>query len=227
MGIYEIEDMFKWSNFLRETNWFVYAILVLYIVFYVIFKNAEPVRGCKTLMMLLLFINIGLYFSSLDRIYYGGNFCFGLGVMYSLFFDLIIQKIRKHRKLYIVVMLFMFVIGTFLYLRYGRGSFWGDWIGRNATTIAIVVLLVLFLQKYSWENKILKFLGCISYEIYLVHLGMLSVLSGLQIKLMNNSIRYYTLLLLISISVAYMLHVFCNCNCNAMKKIFGVSLGVD
>lgn len=208
IGIYEIKDIFNLRDFLRETNWFIYAILVLYILYYFIFKYVEPFLGYKILFVFLLFINIGLYFSPLDRIYYGGNFCFGLGVVFSLYYEVMVQKIRKHILFYSTISLFMLGVGTLLFLKYGRGSFWGDWIGRNVATIAIVVLLLLFLQEYSWENMILKYLGSISYELYLVHLSVLSVLAGLQIKLVNDSLGCYILSFVLSLVGAQILHIF-------------------
>lgn len=55
------------------------------------------------------------------------------------------------------------------YLRFKPVVFWGDYLLRIALGVAIIGFILLLNTKVSVGNRVLQFLGAISYGIYLIH----------------------------------------------------------
>ena len=66
-----------------------------------------------------------------------------------------------------------------VYLKCKSVAFWGDYLLKTALDLGILAFLLLINTKISIGNKALDFLGNISYEMYLSHTVVISLLSQL------------------------------------------------
>lgn len=79
---------------------------------------------------------------------------------------------RLKKALFLVASLLLGV----LYLKYKELYFWGGYLVKIALGVALLVCLSLWSRRVNFNNKILLFLGGISYEIYLLHAVVMEML---------------------------------------------------
>lgn len=183
MGKYSFVEWFEYIigvKLICGHAWFIQTIILLYIVFYLIAKIS---KGNNKLFVLLLSMCIlgykfYQYFASEPLNMVKGNiipFLLGYFVA-SINWRKIGNLIRNHYKLGTVIVAFLFVL-TFLYISIIRWhlSFVNadnkllNEISGTICQCSFLILVLLISSRVTFNNRLTKFLGEISYEIYLLH----------------------------------------------------------
>lgn len=150
-------------------TWFVYTIIAYYLGFYIIFKHLK----LQTALMVMIgftflyeYITISQHW---DSCWYSATPAINVGMYYAAYENQIKQKlITKPITSFfiistIVIMFFGYaILNSKLQLSLPFGDFVVFWV------IPPIVTIVSYYYKQH-NNKILNFLGNISYEIYIVH----------------------------------------------------------
>ena len=101
------------------------------------------------------------------------------GVLLFLFFDGFTSWLQKDRVIKLVVFSTLCLCVGFLYLKYKTFFFWGEYMLKVLLGVLLIILLFLISRRFTFTNRLSRFFGDISYEMYLLHLMVYSVVAEL------------------------------------------------
>ena len=193
--------------------WFVQAIIVFYILFYVSFKHSRyDVDAIIYVWIGIVFWTIlGLLVDHNDiflcgQWWYNSALLFPIGISFAKYEDKILGVLKSTYK----VLMPISVILSFLLFRLSRHmeitrGYYGQYLGlpfarkiiwrvvtyfpQAFAAIAFVLMTILVCMKIKFGNKALKFLGNHTLEIYLTHLFSLVPL-GVRYNYIRDSFFY-------------------------------------
>ena len=219
-----IKQNFVFSDFVLnivffKSLWFLRYIVICYIIFYIVskivnilkFKNNEEIYFFLFIFA-LWFVIESLFFANPDMPFLEDRqmLSFPLGVIIAKYKDKIVNIIHKlsyTQNIFIVfgvgVIGIVFMVVTQLNVIKSQ-----PYIISNALSLltvlplAIVILLIGILITRLFRNLFLYECGLVSYEIYLIHIYTLSVVSKSVLSLM--------FFIIITICLAILLHLIMN-----------------
>ena len=92
-----------------------------------------------------------------------------------------------------------------LYLKFKPVVFFGEYCLKIVLGLAIVAFILILNTRISIGNKIISFFGNISFEVYLVHGSVMTLLSELLGEISSG--LFIFLSILVTIGIAYVLHL--------------------
>lgn len=181
---------------LINTNaWFLVELIILYIAFYLCFrKNTDDKKafwkmGIAVAMLVIFSMLLGHDNTQINGHWFMGEWwynttvLFFVGMLFARYESIIKNFIKKHYGKLLMVSIVAFIIWYFAeeYILDNLGYYqeWRWHMGypeKLVTLIAQIILCVLFMwilllanMKVEFHNKVITFLGSISFEIYLIH----------------------------------------------------------
>lgn len=190
------------------SSWYIFELIILYVIFFVAFKFKNQKASITSLFVAVAVCAIVFYFcDDFSNVWYRSIMAFPLGVVYSLKQDRIEAFFRKKTVLkYALTIVILIVLMGAKYIcviiEYESLQVVFDIL----TSAFFALVVILLLRKTKLSNKVLSFLGGISYEIYLIHFLILNLVN-----------RYYcygqiSLLLFFVISISLVVLVACIMN---------------
>lgn len=64
------------------------------------------------------------------------------------------------------------------YLKYKQVDFLGDYCLKIVLGISLLLLILLIIRRFTFQNRVLTFVGGISYEVFLMHAPVLTILQS-------------------------------------------------
>ena len=207
--------------------WFVYAILIFYLGFYISFKIFPPKAA-----MPVSFIFVAGYiaymsfriFSSSD---YNGfwlinsSLAFPLGIVFSMYKDKLVKFIKKRYiiKLILCIAIFAASLTGELLITETRSPYilTCEFIASMSLCALIAVLSV----KFKLKSYVLDWFGGISFELYLVFAGFVSFLFN-EFDDFGRSAAKVAIILGSSIISAWLVHLVQSVIMCIVKKIFRI-----
>lgn len=188
--------------------WFLKAIIIFYISFYISLRFLN-----KNMHLTGLFIFLVLYFMicrfmGIGSWWYMTSFCFFAGAIIAKYKDLTIKFINSYYREVIVITIILFSVIFKINLIYTK----------VLSSIVLNFILFTLCCKIQFKSLILGFLGKISYEIFLLHIGITMYYYELNIANDGMSIIYVILVIII---LAYIIHTvsrFILLNMNLIKS---------
>jgi peptidoglycan/LPS O-acetylase OafA/YrhL len=186
-------------------SWFVYALILLYIFFYIASKSTEKllissgIQVATTFAMIVIFrlLDFGVY-------WYISLFAFNAGNIYAVYHKRANSILVKKPLLTLLTVLAILVIMDLFKIRTAL-----------LAVIPFGIVVSILVLGGGAKCKILNFLGSISYEIYLMH--------GIAITLLDNQGLdwwiYLVLACAITIVSAYLLHEVCRLRYGGFKLL--------
>ena len=173
--------------------WYVITLPFFYLAFYLFFKFIKKDGWAifATCFVVFAYTVLGTCIDHNDfwmrgEWWYNSVHFFSLGLIFARFEEKIVTHVKKHYKLYMIltfVLIFAFYFlsqltqGVFSY--YGQYGFrphsqvvWYRWIclfSQILASCAFVFFMFMLTMKVAIGNKILKFMGGITLEFYLIH----------------------------------------------------------
>lgn len=192
------------------TSWYIFELIILYFVFFVVFKIKN-----RRIAVFSLFCAVGIcaiifYFSyEFTSVWYRSIFAFPLGVVYSLYQDKIEALFsRKIMLSYCAV----FVLFAFLllskYLCIVLNLKYLQVIFDIMSSGIFALMLILLFRKIRLGNRVLYFLGGISYEIYLVHYLVVNFVYHYYFVGQVDIVLYFAISLGLTVLIAWILNGF-------------------
>ncbi|MBQ0035764.1 MAG: acyltransferase [Firmicutes bacterium] len=208
--------------------WYIIEITVLYIAFFIIYSLIKN-RKIATITMTVFVIALSIFslllghgadmsskYWFMGEWWYNTTLAFVLGIIVSQNIDKLRTFVHKYYKILLPLFISLTVIFYFL-TNYAINtySYWNEaprhpgylekFICLSAQlpwVLFFVITLILIMLKVNFSNKILKFLGSISLELYLVHnLFLVGLRDGSIMSVKSNSL-YIVLTILLSIGFA-------------------------
>ena len=176
-------------------SWYVLEIIIIYLFFYIFMKSFNnkykhiligEVILCSVLT--ILFINVGF-----EVQWYISMHMFVIGTLWAIYEEKILSFITKNYTFCLLVSLMM-LICTVIY----RNNYNIIFIQEPV----LMMIVILFFMRYSLYNPILKYLGKISMEIYLLQglsIRLVRVFIDSDLKLVCILLTFFVALVLSSI----------------------------
>ena len=212
-NFYTIKDVFVaivQGEPIALNSWYVINILAFYIVFWILMVLCQKHYCLMIVGGLFWYV---FYVAFCLKMHYGGwwynsSFLVSVGMIWAVYEKRILDVIKQH---YISVAVSVGVLLAFLFFISFRivplGS--SNWIVLIMTTLKAIlftICVLLFSLRFVVENKILDFLGTISFEIYLLH-GLFMVIFRNNIMYIQNELLWCILVLFCTIALAFLLHI--------------------
>ena len=222
-----------WS-LINSHMWYIVEIAILYLAFFAIYRliknrtSATVVMGIFTALMIAgsLLLKHGDDYSCsywfMGEWWYNASFLFVVGIIFSKHADGLTKFARKaYRVLIPVLVILTAVLRVQTSYMLGMYSYWSEipgeyngyldkvrCLGFQLPWIFVFVCLVLLiLMKVRFGNRVLKFLGAISLELYLTHNLFLQGLHSSLARIPSAGM-YVVLTILFSVGLATVLHGF-------------------
>ena len=190
--------------FVQDTNWFIPEILVFYVLFFILFR----LFNSKIANVVLWIITIGfIIFAFIRRDifsnpWYGSSLCFPLGITYALYEDKMQEFINNKSIHKLFIMAFIIVVCTVMFFVLGNDNVVGNLVARNIASMSFCFVALIVASLVNLDNAVMKILGEISFEIFLVHLQLLKILSSIEI----GRVWVMILCILLTVVLSLILH---------------------
>ena len=206
-----IKDTFKMpiSQFFIGINWYIYAMCILYISFYLVYtlvKNSRYRLSVLWLLVILITI-IFLYVSKvfhapgIDRSYFISEWAFPLGVtIYEKREEL--DKLMNDYPIRLFLFMLVFLAATFVGATKVSEYTILDLVTHNLMLVPFYYFVMLACRYITFGNPILKFLNRISFEIYLYQFAVL-IIAKEYIDQIN--VMYFVYVTVLTILLAYII----------------------
>lgn len=202
-------ESFSVEKIITQMNWYIYAMIILYILFYLVYKffkkSIYRVIGIWVLTFMftiLVLISVRLHVPLIGRSYYISEWAFPVGVTIYEGRNIINKLLSKYKYITFVFM-FLFLIVTFgMALKADEYSFL-DLISHNLMLIPFYYFIILLCKYIKFDNPILVFLNKISFEIYLYQFVILNILiNGLN----GYNTMFFISCVVLTIVLAWIVH---------------------
>ncbi len=173
-------SLIGWES-VGNSNWYIFAVLVLYLLTFIAFL---PIRWCRgraggylgAAILTILSIAFVYVQMKMDRPGYCYNtiILFALGFWYSLFKEKIEWLVMKNDLSYVFAVLLMVVV----YVVSFRVRFTAGIEGYTVWAVAFTLLVVLFTMKISLHNAFLSWFGNHVFSVYILQRIPMQILQG-------------------------------------------------
>lgn len=204
------ELVINWS-FRREigflslftTSAFVRKLLVFYFLFWIVFWL--PVKmsiAQKRWLLCFLTVMVSIVSYILDGRWSVEALGFLFGILLASYKKRILEffEIKWLLKCIITGMVCLAIGVLYRYTKYI--VFWGDYVIRAFLGVAITLFMLQCLVKYSIGNSVNRFLGKVSFEVYLLHGIVFSVLAQTGVIKESGVYIFLSILITVLLSVA-------------------------
>jgi len=164
-----------WSN----TNWYMFELIIIYIVFYISHKYLKKYQLLTCIVSLLVLMHL-FYYNGFSQAWYSSTLAFPLGVLFGKKYDRVIKFMRTKQGIFMTLVLF--VLGMFS-LRASKQSVIEMIYLKNAICLAGILLMVYCLLFFDiGNNKVCKWLTKYSLELYLSQFVLLKIFASVDYK---------------------------------------------
>lgn len=205
-----------WNNFIKYGDpivwfsWYVISIIVFYLAFYLLMKifkrhHLGTILGGIAYFIVYVFLCKKLSFGSW---WYTTALLPVLGIVWATYEKQILKFVRKSYFALLPLLLLAFVaLSLYKWTIYWSvwPSAWFELILTIVSSLLFVVTAVLLSLKLKIGNKILDFLGSISFEIYMTQGLSMLLLRNDYIKIANDSI-WSVAVILVTVVLSFFLH---------------------
>lgn len=192
IGVDQVEILFsKGPHRFVPVSWFIFVLSYFYVTFYVVFKYFNISNLKKVLLVsffVLLYYVLSQYFCFESWLY---NRCpaFCIGMIIALY-D---AKIRKY-----LVRWHILVIGILCIIIYPRFKVF------TPIYMALAFFCSMYLLEYVKQNKLIKFISKISFEMYIIQYVPIYVL--MNIICVKSTFIMLLATIILDILIAYIIH---------------------
>lgn len=144
-----------------NSNWYIFAILFLYIFSYVaaiIFENNHNKQIITVFILTIFYIAI-MWSFGFEMRYYSTVMCYPLGAFLAIYKDRVLNTIKRYKIL--TLLLIFLVIGMTYKLRFNA-------IIMNVSSVGFVLAVVWFLLFFEIKSNILLFFGKHAFSIFIL-----------------------------------------------------------
>lgn len=185
-----------------NSNWYIFAILITYIITYIAFMLCKDKGGCYPAAVLvtlgtLAYIFVLSYFKLKASYWFDTVILYPCGIWYSLLKDKIDRIINKNLAVYLAV--FVCTVAAAAYFMHSRRK---SFLYTELCMIFFAAAVILFSMHVSLNNKILRFCGQHLFSLYILQRIPMMVLKHFGLADFNIYI-YFIACLAVTVIMAY------------------------
>ena len=195
-------------------GWFVDVIILLYMFFYISFKvfsNKGSAIFCNTIFV-IIYIILAIILKY-DFWWYNSTLPFVVGVVggkYKANIDDLLNNNYFMLLLILTGLLFISHHYDFLLRRMDLANKYSLALVANLDNVIFTIFFILIVRKIDFSNKYLLFLGKISFELYMIHGLVISIVGKYFFTSRLNDVIFSILVLIISIILAWLVNLIIN-----------------
>ena len=174
---------------------FIGELIIFYLLFYVIYKNINDEKADILIIFITIIISVITYILKIGWFVECLGFAYGI-ILYNLEKRINVFFIKRHFSKLIIFFMTSLVLGI-IYIKL-KNVIILNYFLKIFLGISIISFLICLLKRVKLNNKILKFLGNISFEVYLLHEIIMRSLMELNIP--SGCYIVFSLLLTIILS---------------------------
>lgn len=207
----EFDLLIQLTGWVRQLLYFYFIVWFVYRVAFKKFsKNTKNIIIC----ILVVIVSLATYFVGENSI--SGWPTEMWGCLYGMYLALNKEKIQDilSRKFFVLLPVFLITAGVagLLYLKYKYIFFFGEYLLKVLLGLLINMVIFVYNSKFKIGNTVNRFLGKISYEVYLIH-GLSFLIVDYFIPGINSG-----LFILLSIAITIVLSILINKIANFTNK---------
>lgn len=190
-------------------NWYIRALLLLYLVFFVIYRFVKKYQIISLGVTVVLIACI-MYGNGFERCWYASIIGFPMGFVFYKYYAKIITFLRTVKGVLCICGLGILGLSS---LFINEELFLPIFIANNSLGICVVMILVRFSLTFSVENKMKLFLNKYATELYLYQFILLAIAESAQWNYWYRMIFVISMNVIISMLVHPIMGVwkhFCN-----------------
>ena len=164
-----IDDIIQYLLFLLgiiSPMWFVVEILLIYFAFFLIGKFTVRYR-IVCMFFFLLLMSGACFFLGLEERWYNANMLFAVGMLIAEYRVWVQDRLQRKPIIWLMVFAFLFLAFSACFV-FTKGMLISATFKIAAGTFLCMMFVVLTLFIY-WQGKLIKYMGCNSFELYLIH----------------------------------------------------------
>ena len=201
----EIKDKNIFS--IVKYSWYIYEIILLYLLFYIFYKNFDFKKATIIFSVILIIILVSMFYLKFAVHWYRSSLSFIAGIIIAKYKKQI--SIFLNRKWLLKLFCITFLCSTLLVI----GKFYNlgliELFTYNIANILFILAVLIILSKVKNLNyKVFNFLGSISFEIYLYH-GL--ILNAILRTNMNDTTKIIVIPLLSIIIASFVKQIDKKC----------------
>lgn len=186
-----------WES-IGNSNWYIFAIIMMYISSYISFKifkenHFEAIIATSILAYFYLFF-VNMY---KDTYWVDTILCFPLGMWFSYYKNKIDNYFFQNNKIYFFSLLI--VLGFFI-ISYKTRS---DLLSLNINAMLFSIVIIIITMKFQIHNKILNWLGKNLFWLYILQRIPMIILTQSQINKVPYIFLIYSLIATIILTIIY------------------------
>lgn len=149
-----------WKS-IGNSNWFVFSLLCLYVLSYFVFKIFKSKINIKSLLLMLLgtIILIIILWLKKESWWYDILLSYPCGMFVYLYREKIKSLLKKGYFIILILLTLIFVVGHF---------YSSKLILYELLACVFAILIMVITYRFKIQNKILLFIGNLSFEIYIL-----------------------------------------------------------
>ena len=204
-------------------NIFLKQILFFYLLFWVVFKffpkRMSQKAKCNVLCVCVVIFSVLIY------CFEGSSFFswpveslgFLYGILLARYKDKFVGFARSKWLAKCICACGLSLITGISHLLFKKVAFFGDYLLRSVLGISILAFILFLNSRLAFGNKISRFLGKISYEIYLLHLVVFDILMVICGKI--DSGLYVILSIIATVCLSFIISIVSKKILYFIKKI--------
>lgn len=195
------------QDFIIRNGWYVYAIIVFYVLFFVIFRFIKNTKMAITTFTISIFLYEVICFIVYNNfVWSASSICIAFGVVYAYYYEAITRIMKKLYYLLLALCIIGYIGSMAINPLFNRlfHFYPPEFISENFCCLFFVLFSLIICLKLNFNNVLTAFLGNISYEIYLLH-GLFIIIFANFIKI-DNSILYTALVLAFTVLSSWLIH---------------------
>lgn len=195
-------SLVAWDS-LGNSNWYIFAILITYIVTYLAFmifrdKGKYYPAVVAVTIGLLAYIFVLKYFNLKQLYWYDTIILYSCGMWYSLLREKIEKLINKNLVIYCVV--FLLTLAGALYFMKNRGK---SFVHTELCMTLFAAAVVLFTMRVSLNNAVLRWCGKNLFGLYILQRIPMVVFREIGVADFNIYV-YFILCLAVTVLLAWL-----------------------
>lgn len=208
-------NLFKQGSTIIYNGWFVDIIILMYIFFYISFKLFQN----KFLSIVLNTIFITCYICLAIKLgynfwWYNSALAFAIGLIWAKNQNKIDRVLEKYYFIVIIlVTVLLFVSHKYdILLKYLHlEDSYSYALAANLDNIIFTIyFIIVFLKKINFSNVYLTLIGRISFELYMIHGLVISMLGKIFVSSRVNDVLFTLFVLMVSLIFAWIINKIIN-----------------
>lgn len=194
-GLLEVIEYTLGIKLIDGIMWFIFSIIIFYVIFYLAFKFTTIKRGTINLIIGTIgYLVLGILFD-LGTTITNISFAFAGGSIVAIYKEKFVELLQKKYVLKISGIICILGVTRIVSILCGN-IFLREFI-LSISTLSYAVLLVSLSKRFKLNGEIVKSLGIISFEIYLLHNKLIAVMPNIN-RSIAVAIFYFFVLIIFS-----------------------------